>query len=1304
MKPGQRDSRAPTQLDDATPALPHATRRGAETGPTTPFDPGTLINGRYRVEECLGEGGMGVVYRVSDTLDPDRLIALKCIRQQFIEPQRIRRFKTEFRTLTDLRHPNLATAYDFEPIEDSGDYFFTMEFVDGSDLLRATEGMGWQTVVDYLVQVCRALSYVHCRKLIHYDIKPGNVMVDSAGRVKVLDFGLAAAKPVGPGVWFAGTPLYMAPELSDPEALIDHRADLYSLGIMAFELLCRKPPFLASSWSELHRLHRFQSFEFEASESATVPDWLRSIVERLCAKHPADRFPTANAVIEAINHQGGMTYELETLETRESYIFSSRFVDRTLEYARVSDFVARRTAGSPGFPPFSLVAGQSGSGKSRLLREVRHDAQLSQVFFCQGRCFEGSFSAFEPLRVALELLVHFDEARNGEALVRRLGPELTKICPHLGEERGFEPSVPLPQVHKEQARLREAVIDFLLESADVGPFVVCIDDLQWGLADLTELLAELAQRIAAVERRGKAVPIALLGACRDDELAGRPAEAMRDLLRAQRCLEEVKIDRLAAADVGEMLGSMLGAGEPPAAFVDRIARETAGNPFFVEELMRALVERGVVSLAAGSWQVRKEVGEIEIPETVAAVFRRRAAMLDGEQRALLEALAVSGRPTAADVLAHFTGLDSDRVLEALAGLVERRMAQEVPGRGLFFKLLHDRLRETVRGDLEHSTRGRLHLEMARSLEAVFARELEDHVFEIADHYNAAADFLSDSGDRRQACRFNEWAGRKSKRSGSFEAAGRYFRAALSLLPADSWSTDYERTAALSRALMEVEYLGKDLERAEEHWRQHVERARTSIEKAEAYIVKVESLTHLGRVHEAVAVSREGLALLGVRLPLRPGKLAVLRELMLTQWALRAKGVDDLLALAELQDPEKHVLLQLLAGTLAPSFISYRQELFACCVARGVRLIARGGNDPAASYFYVSYYLLRQLVFGNHEADRHLGDLALDLARRYEDRYSAGRARFLLAGFIYPWMRPLPEIREILLQGFEDGMSAGDLLFAGFHLNVLITQQCMYSPSADSTLRLIEEHEDFLERLNNPHTVNEIIALRQMLECLAGRTRSPSSFDDHEFDEADYRRYLLELDDPIPIGFYFLFKLKALFLLGLYEKAAELAPEAERRVDRVEGQFVVAEHAFFGFLASVRGHAARSGRLRYWLRRRLHRKLQLMRRWAASCPANFQHKLRLMEAELARAEGRDAHARLLYAKSEVEASEAGFPLDAILSRELAGRFELECGRDEQAGSRLSEARDGYRDWGAAAKVERLEQEFPGLLQGGSEIGR
>ena len=218
----------------------------------------------------------------------------------------------------------------------------------------------------------------------------------------------------------------------------------------------------------------------------------------------------------------------------------------------------------------------------------------------------------------------------------------------------------------------------------------------------------------------------------------------------------------------------------------------------------------------------------------------------------------------------------------------------------------------------------------------------------------------------------------------------------------------------------------------------------------------------------------------------------------------------------------------------------------------------------------------------------------------------------------------------------------------------------------------------------------------MMRQLSGLTKNSETFDDDEFNDDQFLKYLIEIDDPIPIGFYFAFKLKALFVLGFHEKAFKLKKEAEQRIGATWGQFVSAEHCFFHFLTVARrfNNARRGEKLRH--RRDLKKKLKIMKKWASFCQGNFKHKQLLMEAEMARIGGKSSDALRLYEEAETSAREAGFPLNETLSCELAGRFEQEQGRKDKAAVWLQKARDSYKKWGAHAKVKAMDEEFKTLL--------
>ena len=734
----------------------------------------SLLNGRYRVLSQVGEGGMGVVYRVSDALHPDRAVALKTLHSSTLKAEQVGWFKSEFRIMAGLRHPNVASVWDFEPLQGTADYFFTMEYIEGRDLMSFSRGLLPERVIALFVDVCRALAYLHSRRIVHRDLKPANVLVDAAGHVKVLDFGLTSAG----GRRLIGTPTYMAPELSLGEGAGDPRVDLYSLGIMLYEVLVGRPPFQATKLLDLLRKHKSEAIEFPAALS----EWLRTIIETLTAKEPSKRYRSANGVIEDINRKGGFSYPLETAETKESYIASGRLVGRERERERLLEWLWKRTGeGSDRAVPAFFVSGVSGVGKSRLVREARHQAQLAGLAFVEGDCYEASVDEFAPVVEVLRHACSLAEAADATDLVERHAEVLATLdAQTTAESRGMTAG----EAQNARRALFERASEFLARVGERVPYVVHFEDLQWARPGTSELLGDLVRQVAMRETSGGRARVAIVGSFRSDEVEGRPIEKLLAGVGERGEGEVLPLLPLEQGEVHGLIGSMLGIDSLPEEFVARVAQETAGNPFFIKEVMRALVERGDVFLLEGAWAATKSVGELEIPASMAAVFRRRAALLDARSRVAIELIAVYGQPMEAAILAACMDLEVEEVASALRDLVQRQMLERLADSGAV-RIAHDRMRETLYADMGEEKRKALHAAIARTLE----RERPDSIYEIAHH-------AWRSGQREMARRYALEAGRKAQAAYASDLAVEHFEHALGLLDSE------EKAGVLGRDIAE----------------------------------------------------------------------------------------------------------------------------------------------------------------------------------------------------------------------------------------------------------------------------------------------------------------------------------------------------------------------------------------------------------------------------------------------------------------------------------------------------------------------
>jgi tetratricopeptide (TPR) repeat protein len=738
---------------------------------------GSVVNGRYEIESVLGAGGMGIVYRVRDRQNPERLVALKTVRASWMSANTLSLFKAEFKTMSGLRHPNVGSVYDFELIAGSDEYLFTMELVEGKTILDVTNETDQTRIVELVVQICRALSYMHSRGVIHFDLKPANILVDRFGRVRVLDFGVAGApsKRDASSAAPVGSPVYMAPELTTG-AGIDHRVDFYSLGVTLFELLCRRVPFEASSPISLVLKHAREPIAFTAEERERIPAWLRALVERLCAKDPSARYRSGSAIIEAINADGGLSFAIDTSETRESYFFSGKFVGREPEQRRLTDFVRRRLSGDGATgPPMCAVSGPAGVGKSRLMLELRRWAQLSRFTFIEANCYEGSLSEYGPIADAIGYVIRLADAASAGDLVDRFAPELARLYPELAHERNVVAAQAGVSPQDDRVGLIDRVCEFLLAVAERAPFVLYVNDVHWARSGTIDLVSYILRSITVRERNGDPVRLAVVVTYRDDETENRPVEKSLEQWAARSEFEHVALAPLADDDLAELVASMLGIESLPEAFIGRIAHETAGNPFFVGEVIRSLVENDAIYLQHGHWAADRPIDALEIPSSMRQALEHRLKNLNGPERAVLQVLAVHGRPITTSMLAAVSGVAQAPLHAVLRTLCDRHLAAPFPDAEATYRTSHDRLREMISASLSGAERRALHRRIAETIETVYAGAIDQHIEALAEHYS-----LADVPDK--ALHYCLLGGRRAKHVHAIEVGSRLFAKTLELLP------------------------------------------------------------------------------------------------------------------------------------------------------------------------------------------------------------------------------------------------------------------------------------------------------------------------------------------------------------------------------------------------------------------------------------------------------------------------------------------------------------------------------------------
>jgi tetratricopeptide (TPR) repeat protein len=720
---------------------------------TPHVQPGNRITDRYKVLRPLGAGGMGEVFLARDTT-LERDVAIKVLPASLsADPIARKRFRREALAAAGLDHPFICKV--FEIGDASGRLFIVMEYVAG-ETLHATLGRGPLSsgaLLTLAIELTDALEAAHTRKIVHRDLKPANIMLTSQRHAKVMDFGLAklvldesaetrlaAGGPITEQGTSVGTPAYMSPEQIAGDA-VDHRSDIFSLGVLLIEALTGIHPFMRDTMAGTMTavLNDPPLVHAPASVGEVHPS-LRVILLRMLMKSPDARYQSIGDVRSDLQSIGlprtnPDTGGLSTATADEGTSKKQRWpmVGRDAERAELVRHLDAALAGHGGVV---LIGGEPGIGKTRLTEELLAEARRRGGFGLVGHCYEMQGSP--PYVPFVEILERTVRVVPPAALRQLLGddaPEVTRLMPEL---RRMFTDIPHPvELPAEQQRwyFFNAYRAFVDRACRLAPIVAVFEDLHWADEPTLQLLLHLAQSVASM-------PLLIIGTYRDVELeVTRPfAKVLESLLR-QRLATRMALRRLPASGVDALLEAM--SGRPaPASFARVVFRETEGNPFFVEEVFQHLAEEGRLFSSDGNWRSDMRVDTLDVPEGVRLVIGRRLERLSETSRRILTTGAVLGRTFSLALLEQLEtgsgGAGPDAVLDAIEEAERAHLVTPYSGgRDAQYMFGHELIRQTLADALSMPRRQRLHGRIALAMETLYASNLTKHVSMLAHHFYQA---------------------------------------------------------------------------------------------------------------------------------------------------------------------------------------------------------------------------------------------------------------------------------------------------------------------------------------------------------------------------------------------------------------------------------------------------------------------------------------------------------------------------------------------------------------------------------------
>ncbi len=716
-----------------------------------PATPALRIGDRYWVDAKLGQGGMAAVYRAHDRARDQTLALKQLVLPPNASAEQARaeqlRFRREFHTMASLEHPNIVEVFEYGI--DAGTPYYTMELLDGhdvADLERVSLGRACELLRD----VASALAFLHARRLLHRDLAPRNVRCTSTGRAKLIDFGVLATTGMTDEV--AGTPPFVAPEAFYGRPL-DHRYDLYGLGALAYRLLTGQHAYPARAIEALPTAWRTRP-ALPSALAPEIPATLDELVMALLSYDVLARPASAAEVIDRLTSIGELA-PLPEADISRGWIASAALVGRKREVQRIRSAV---TAACAGNGASVVIEAPSGTGKTRVLREVALEAQLAGMTVIRAdsdAANRGPYGIIHEL--ARGMLAVLPESATRAARGEH-GPVLARVITELREQ--VTPARPLGDPAEDRIQMQDALAGLFLDVAKAHSIALLVDDLQRCDEASAAVLATLVHRAS-----GHHMLVAT--SLRTDEgmRARAPIASMLDHA------ERLALHGLDADEVIELCRSLFGDVEHVPRLAHWMHQTAGGSPLYTIELARHLVDRGVLRYEHGLWTIPGELAHDDVPRGLSDAIDERVRALDPDARALGEALSIQGGALTLELVLL---LADNRREDAVFAALDHLAYQEVlVYNGATWRFRHDGFREAFLRGLDPERRRILHLRVGEALASSPGRTAERDA-EIGWH-------LLRGGDRVRGARLLDAAGRALYEAQSFSDCIAPLEAALEVL-------------------------------------------------------------------------------------------------------------------------------------------------------------------------------------------------------------------------------------------------------------------------------------------------------------------------------------------------------------------------------------------------------------------------------------------------------------------------------------------------------------------------------------------